>query len=89
MPGMILVRANNHRHDQPSQSQRWHHSFRLRCDQNRELVLTDNFEFHIFELPKFKPTSDNIGELSSVEKWFYLLTHAAEVEPEILANQLG
>ena len=54
-----------------------------------ELVLTDNFEFHIFELPKFEPTSDNIGELPAAEKWLYLLTHAAEVEPEVLADQLG
>lgn len=54
-----------------------------------ELVLTDNFEFHIFELPKFEPTSDKIGELPAAEKWLYLLTHAAEVEPEVLADQLG
>jgi hypothetical protein len=54
-----------------------------------ELVLTDNFELHIFELPKFEPSSDNIGELPADEKWLYLLTHAAELEPEVLANQLG
>lgn len=54
-----------------------------------KLVLTDNFEFHIFELPKFEPTSDNIGELPAAEKWLYLLTHAAEVEPEVLADPLG
>ena len=39
------------------QEPRYHHSFRLRCDQS-ELVLTNDFEFHILELPKFAPSSD-------------------------------
>ncbi len=30
---------------------RWHHSFRLRCDQNVDLILTNDLEFHIIELP--------------------------------------
>jgi predicted transposase/invertase (TIGR01784 family) len=88
-PAISICLLDRRMFDQPSESQRWHHSFRLRCDQNMELVLTENFEFHIFELPKFEPTSDNIGELPADEKWLYLLTHAAEVEPEDLANQLG
>ncbi len=65
---------------------RWHHSFRLRCDQDSELVMTDDFEFHIIELPKFRPESDNIGNLPPDQKWLYLFMHAAEMEPEHLAN---
>ena len=51
--------------------------------------MTDNFEFHIFELPKFRATSDNVSELPADEKWLYLLTRAADVEPDVLAGQLG
>jgi predicted transposase/invertase (TIGR01784 family) len=88
-PAISICLLDRHMFDQPSEGDRWYHSFRLRCDQNAELVLTDNFEFHIFELPKFQPTSDNIGELPANEKWLYLLTHAVDVEPDILAEQLG
>lgn len=73
---------------QRSEQARWHHSFRLRCDQNADLILTSDLEFHIFELPKFAPSSDNIGELSADEKWLYLFTHAAETDPLTLANLL-
>lgn len=74
--------------EQASETSRWHHSFRLLCDQNADLVLTDAFEFHIFELPKFRPSSDNIGELSSEEKWLYLFTRASETDPNALADLL-
>ena len=33
---------------------RYHHSFRLRCDQ-ADLVFTNDFEFHTLELPKVHP----------------------------------
>ena len=88
-PAISICVLDRRMFSQPSEQWRWHHSFRLRCDQNMELVLTDNFEFHIFELPKFEPASDNIGELPAPEKWLYLLTHAAEMEPQALADQLG
>ena len=68
---------------------RWHHSFRLRCDQDHRLAMTDDFEFHIVELPKFRPESDNIGDLPPDQKWLYLFTHAAEMEPEQLSDLLG
>jgi len=54
---------------QTSEATRCHHSFRLRCDQNVELILTTDLEFHIFELPKYRPSSDTIGALSADEKW--------------------
>ncbi len=72
---------------QRSEQARWYHSFRLRCDQNADLILTD-LEFHIFELPKFAPSSENIGELSADEKWLHLFAHAAETDPLTLANLL-
>ena len=71
-----------------AEATRWHHSFRLRCDQNFDLILTNDFEFHIFELPKFRPSGDNIGVLPPDEKWLYLFTQAAEMEPERLAELL-
>ena len=74
--------------EQPSEAQRWQHSFRLRCDQNSDLVLTNDFEFHIFELSKFVPSSHNIGKLSADEKWLYLFTHAADMEPDYLSDLL-
>lgn len=73
---------------QKPDSARWHHSFRLRCDQNVELILTNDLEFHIIELPKYEPSSDNIYELPPDEKWVYLFKYAAEVEPERLAELL-
>ncbi len=68
---------------------RWQHSFRLRCDQDPHLVMTDDFEFHIIELPRFRPESDNILGLPPDQKWLYLFTHAAEMEPEQLLKKLG
>lgn len=73
----------------PTESTRWYHSFRLRCDQNFDMVLTDDFEFHIFELPKFRPSSDTIEELPADEKWLYLFTHAGQMDFEELADLLG
>jgi predicted transposase/invertase (TIGR01784 family) len=73
---------------QKSESARWHHSFRLRCDQNADLILTNDLEFHVFELPKFRPSGDNIGDLPADEKWLYLFTHAAETDPQTLASLL-
>ncbi|MCC6510106.1 MAG: PD-(D/E)XK nuclease family transposase, partial [Pirellulaceae bacterium] len=74
---------------EPGTADRWQHSFRVRCDQDPKLVLTDDFEFHIIELPKFRPESDNISELPPDQKWLYLFTHAAELEPDQLSNLLG
>jgi hypothetical protein len=67
---------------------RWHHSFRLRCDQDSGMVLTNDFEFHVFELPKFCRLSDNVGSMSPDEKWLFLFTHAGEMEPGELADLL-
>lgn len=73
--------------EQPAEADRWHHSFRLRCDQRGDLVLTDNFEFHIFELPKFVPSSDNVSQLPADEKWLYLIKEAVNFDLEELIEQ--
>ena len=74
--------------DQTADTHRWRHSFRLRCDQRSDLVLTDNFEIHIFELPKFVPSSDNVRELPADEKWLYLIKEAVNFDPQELTKQL-
>jgi predicted transposase/invertase (TIGR01784 family) len=66
---------------------RYHHSFRLRCDQE-DLVFTNDFEFHTLELPKFTPSSDNIGGLQAEEKWLYLLRHAESMDSDQLSALL-
>ena len=79
-PAISICLLDRRMFQQESDATRWHHSFRLRCDQNVELILTNDLEFHIFELPKYRPSGDNIGELPADEKWLYLFTHAAEME---------
>jgi len=88
-PAISICLVDRRMFEHPSGKTRWHHSFRLRCDQNSELILTNDFEFHIFELPKFHPSGDTIGELSAEEKWLYLFTHAAVMEADQLSDLLG
>jgi flagellar biosynthesis/type III secretory pathway protein FliH len=40
------------------------------------------------ELPKFTPSSDNIGVLQAEEKWLYLLRHAESMDSDQLAALL-
>lgn len=88
-PAISISLVDRQLFHQPEAAGRWHHSFRLRCDQDHRLVMTDDFEFHVVELPKFRPESDNIGELPRDQKWLYLFTHAADMEPEQLSDLLG
>ena len=87
-PAISICLLDRRMFPQNSEATRYHHSFRLRCDQKSDLILTNDLEFHIFELPKYRPSGDNIGELPAGEKWLYLFTRAAEVEPEKLAELL-
>ncbi len=48
----------------------YHRSFRLRADQ-LDPVFTNDLQFHLLELPKFTPASDNVGELPPLERWLY------------------
>lgn len=65
----------------------YHLSFRVRCDQ-RDLVLSDDLEFHLLELPKFQPPSDNVRALPRLEKWLYFLLRAKHMDAAELAAQL-
>ena len=53
-----------------------------------DLVFSNDFEFHTLELPKFTPSSDNIGSLPAEEKWLYLLRHAETMDADQLAALL-
>ncbi|QDU29882.1 PD-(D/E)XK nuclease family transposase [Anatilimnocola aggregata] len=66
----------------------YHLSFRLHCDQT-DLVFSNDLEFHTLELPKFQPASNNVGAMSPVDKWAFLLKYAPEMELDALANLLG
>ena len=67
----------------------YHLSFRLRADQ-LDLVFTNDLQFHLLELPKFIPASDNleISELPPLERWLYFLRHAEQLESDELAELL-
>ncbi|MFO0943376.1 MAG: Rpn family recombination-promoting nuclease/putative transposase [Pirellulales bacterium] len=88
-PAISISLVDRRMFTEPARTSRWYHSFRLRSDQDSSLVLTDDFEFHIFELPKFHPSSDNIGQLPPDQKWLYLFTRAATMESEQLSDLLG
>jgi predicted transposase/invertase (TIGR01784 family) len=61
------------------QAPEYHLSFRLRADQ-RDLVFTNDLQFHLLELPKFTSPSDNVKTLPPLERWLYFLRHAEELE---------
>jgi predicted transposase/invertase (TIGR01784 family) len=65
-----------------------HRSFRLRCDQATDMIFTDDFEFHTFELPHFRPSKDNVKELPNDEKWLYLLKYAQSWDAKELSDLL-
>ena len=51
-PAISICLLDRRMFPQNSEATRYHHSFRLRCDQKSDLILTNDLEFHIFELPK-------------------------------------
>lgn len=69
-------------------NQTWHHSFRLRCDQDTTLVLSNDFEFHIFELPKFHASAEQVKHLPPAQKWLYLFKYGAVTDLETLSGIL-
>ena len=55
-------------------------------EKEHRLCLTDNLEFHILELPKFKKSA---GELANgLDKWLYFLRHAAKIDTEAVPAAL-
>ena len=50
--------------------------------------MTDDLQFHLLELPKFSPASDNLGELPPLDRWLYFLLDAEESEARDLSRML-
>lgn len=70
------------------ETDRFHLSFRLRCDQEDDLVFSDDLLFHTLELPKFGISGDNVNVLPPLEKWLYFLQQAEYLEADDLAEKL-
>lgn len=49
---------------------------------------SDDLVSHVVELPKFRPVSDNPGELDPLEKWLYFLRHAEHLDATDLCTRL-
>lgn len=63
-----------------------HHAcFRL-MEVNYGVVLTDDIQIHVVELPKFGTPADKLA--TPLDAWLYFLRHAAELEVQMLPNAL-
>ena len=56
----------------------FHTRFRM-CSLEERLVLTDQLEIHIVELPKYNGTLNELPNARPMEQWAYFLMHAAEM----------
>ena len=63
----------------------YHLRFRL-LEETRHFPLTDDLEFHLLELPKFKKSADKLA--SGLDIWLYFLRHAAKMDAEALPAAL-
>jgi predicted transposase/invertase (TIGR01784 family) len=53
---------------------------------SHQLALTEDLEFHVFELPKFTKSADALR--SGLEIWLYFLPHAEKMDTEALPQAL-
>jgi hypothetical protein len=59
------------------------HYLRLRLlEESHHLLLTEDMEFHILELPKFTKTANELT--SGLHVWLYFLRHAENMDTEAL-----
>ncbi len=63
-----------------------HLDFRLR-DRSGE-VFADELQIHLVELPKSLATAHNVGEVSPLERWAFLLLHAHRIDADELRRLL-
>ena len=56
---------------------RLHLDFRLRDSPG--LVLTDDLQIHLLQLPKLELSADNVMAAASIERWAYFLLHADQL----------
>ena len=57
----------------------YHLCFRL-LESKHQFPLTDDLEFHFFELPKFRKVPDELDE--GIDSWLYFLRHAEMMDTE-------
>jgi predicted transposase/invertase (TIGR01784 family) len=62
-----------------------HLVFRL-AEATSGLLLTDDLEIHLLELPKFTKTPEHLS--SALDRWLYFLRHGADLDPERLPPSL-
>ena len=63
----------------------YHLCFRL-LEQAQQLLLTDDVEFHLLELPKF--TKSDAVLASGLDKWLYFLRYAEKIDTEAVPAAL-
>src|SRR2546423_725357 len=63
----------------------YHLRFRL-LEASHHFPLTDDLEFHLLELPKFKKSEAELA--SGLDIWLYFLRHAAKMDTEALPAAL-
>jgi predicted transposase/invertase (TIGR01784 family) len=62
-----------------------HLCFRL-LEQAQQLLLTDDVEFHLLELPKFTKAEAELA--SGLDKWLYFLRYAEKIDTEAVPAAL-
>ena len=63
-----------------------HHLRFILSDARNGVVLSDHLEMHLFELPKFQASAQQLA--GSLEKWLYFLRHAESLDSEALPPPL-
>jgi predicted transposase/invertase (TIGR01784 family) len=63
-----------------------HLDFRLR--ERSGLVFADELQIHLVELPKSRAAAHNIGEVSPLERWAFLLLYAHRIDADELRRLL-
>lgn len=63
------------------------HRFRFQLvDREHDLVLTDQLDLHLIELPKFRRKLDELGD--PLDQWLYFLRYAEDLDPDDLPSSL-
>lgn len=63
-----------------------HHRFRLQTD-TKDVVFSDQIEFHVLELRKFVKPLPDLGD--DLEKWLFFLRYAADLDMDRWPTQLA
>src|SRR5262249_28747846 len=64
----------------------YHLRFRL-LEKAHDLLLSDDLEFHLLELPKFTKTADELK--TDLDIWLYFFRHAEKMDTEALPAALA